>query len=340
MEQTKNGFPAKQWIEVSPQEAGVNNPIISDFHKELERRGKGVYASLIIKKGFIIYENYWNGFDRDTPGNVYSVTKSFLSTLIGIAIDQKYLNIGDPVADHYEEFCAGPAEWYKESITIENLLTMSSGIFCPTNAGFNHRMSISQDELNMLLRLPVDRGKIGKFSYNDANYHLLSRILSQATGMRPMEFAQKALFNELNINGVKNGESYPQWEADAQNINYGGFGLWLCARDMAKLGYLFMNDGCWGEKRLLSKEWVSQSISPQIRTTQKDIYYGYGWWNREINGIPVFYALGSGGQSILCVPSLDLLIVFLCNRNSMAFREVDYLWESLVLDISRGAEGI
>lgn len=316
------------------------NNIISNFHKELERRGKGVYASLIIKEDFIIYENYLNGFDQNTPGNIYSVTKSFVSTLIGIAIDQKYMNIDDLVVDYYEDFCSSAMELYKETITIENLLTMSSGIFCPTNAGFNNRMSISQDELYMLLRLPVDRRKIGKFSYNDANYHLLSGILNKVTGMSPMEFAQKVLFNRLNIMGTKDGKSYPVWEADAQNINYGGFGLWLCARDMAKLGYLFMKNGYWGEERLISKEWVCQSTSAQIRTTQKDIYYGYGWWIREIKGITIFYALGSGGQHILCVPSLDLLMVFLCNRNSMAFREVEYLWESLILDIRGEAEQI
>ena len=339
MDQAKKGFRTGQWTEALPQETGIDDHIISDFHKELERRGKGVYASVMIKKGFMIYENYFNGFDRDTPGNLYSATKSFVSALIGIAIDQKYMNIGDLVVDYYEEFCQGTAEWYKEDITVENLLTMSSGIFCPANAGFNHRMSISQDELYMLLRLPVNRKNIGKFSYNDANYHLLSGIISKATKMSPMEFAQKELFHRLNITGTKDGKSYPKWEADAQNRNYGGFGLYLCARDMAKLGYLFMNEGYWGEERLLSKEWIDRSISPQIKTTQKDVYYGYGWWIREINGLTVFYALGSGGQYILCVPSLDLLIVFLCNKNSMAFREVECLWENLILEI-RGTEGI
>lgn len=109
MDQAK-GFRNGQWTEALPQETGIDDHIISDFHKELERRGKGVYASVMIKKGFMIYENYFDGFDQNTPGNLYSATKSFVSALIGIAIDQKYMDIGDLVVDYYEEFCQGTAE--------------------------------------------------------------------------------------------------------------------------------------------------------------------------------------------------------------------------------------
>lgn len=120
---------------------------------------KKIYCSLIVKDGFIVRECYGEGFTKNTKGNIFSVTKSFLSALIGIAIEKEYLDLQDVVSDYFSEFVSGPQEWFKEDITIENLLTMTSGIFCPTNAGFNRRMSQSDDELNMLLKLPVNRKK-------------------------------------------------------------------------------------------------------------------------------------------------------------------------------------
>ncbi len=291
---------------------------------------KKIYCSLIVKDGFIVREGYGEGFTRNTRGTIFSVTKSFLSALIGIAIEKGYLDLQDVVSDYFPAFISGPQEWFKEDITMEHLLTMTSGIFCPTNAGFNGRMSQSEDELNMLLRLPVNRKNIGKFSYNDANYNLLSNILYQATQKTPLEFANEVLFAKMGIGNEADAMNPPEWEADAKGVNYGGFGLKLSGRDMARFGYLYVKQGVWNGQSLVPKEWIDLSTSRKVATAEKELYYGYGWWNCDVYGLKTYYAIGAGGQYIICTPQLDLIQVYLCEKNSMASKEVAQIWRETI----------
>ena len=289
-----------------------------------------IYCSLVVKDGFIVRECYGEGFTKNTKGNIFSVTKSFVSALIGIAIKKEYLDLQDVIADYFPAFVSGPQEWFKEDITIENLLTMTSGIFCPANAGFNNRMSQSDDELNMLLRLPVNRKNIGKFIYSDANYNLLSNILHQATRKTPLEFANEVLFAKLGIGNEAGDMGSIEWEADVKGVNYGGFGLKLSGRDLAKFGYLYMNQGIWNGQSLVPGEWITLSTSMKVTTTEKELYYGYGWWICEVCGLKTYYAIGAGGQYIICTPQLQLIQVYLCEKNSMASKEVAQIWKETV----------
>lgn len=293
---------------------------------------KKIYCSLIVKDGFIVRECYGEGFTKDTKGNIFSVTKSFLSALIGIAIEKEYLGLQDVVSDYFPAFVSGPQEWFKDDITIENLLTMTSGIFCPSNAGFNGRMSQSDDELEMLLHLPMNRKKIGKFIYNDANYHLLSNILHKTTQKTPLEFANDVLFTKMGIGNGVNGIDKMEWEADTKGVNYGGYGLKLCGRDLAKFGYLYVKQGIWNAQSLVPKEWIDLSPSMKVQTTEKELYYGYGWWNCDVYGLKTYYAIGAGGQYIICTPQLDLVQVYLCEKNSMASKEVAQTWKETIKD--------
>lgn len=303
---------------------------------------KKIYCSLIVQDGFIVRECYGEGFTKNTKGIIFSVTKSFLSALIGIAIERKYLGLQDVVVDYFPEFVSGAREWLKEEITIEHLLTMTSGIFCPNNAGFNRRMSQSDDELRLLLRLPVNRKNIGKFSYNDANYNLLSNILYQATQKTPLEFANEVLFAELGIGNGAAGTDDPEWEADAKGVNYGGFGLRLSGRDLAKFGYLYVKQGIWNSQSLVPQEWIDLSTSRKVPTAEKELYYGYGWWSCDVYGLRTYYAIGAGGQYIICTPQLDLVQVYLCEKNSMASKEVAQTWKETVKEFKeqKGNHGI
>lgn len=303
---------------------------------------KKIYCSLIVQDGFIVRECYGEGFTKNTKGIIFSVTKSFLSALIGIAIEKKYLGLQDVVVDYFPEFVSGAQEWLKEEITIEHLLTMTSGIFCPANAGFNRRMSQSDDELRLLLRLPVNRKNIGKFSYNDANYNLLSNILYQATQKTPLEFANEVLFAELGIGNGAAGTDDLEWEADAKGVNYGGFGLRLSGRDLAKFGYLYVKQGIWNSQSLVPQEWIALSTSRKVPTAEKELYYGYGWWSCDVYGLRTYYAIGAGGQYIICTPQLDLVQVYLCEKNSMASKEVAQTWKETVKEFKeqKGNHGI
>lgn len=293
---------------------------------------KKIYCSLVVKDGFIVRECYGGGFTRNTRGTIFSVTKSFLSALIGIAAGKGYLGLSDAVSDYFPGFVSESREWFKEDITVEHLLTMTSGIFCPANAGFNLRMSRSHDELNMLLRLPVNRKNIGKFIYNDANYNLLSNILFRATQKTPLEFASEVLFAEMGIGNGAERTAQTEWEADAKGVNYGGFGLKLCGRDMAKFGYLYVKQGIWNGRPVVPEKWVRSSTAGKVQAAEKGLYYGYGWWSCDVYGLRTYYAVGAGGQYIICTPQLELVQVYLCEKNSRASREVEPMWKETVKD--------
>ncbi len=295
---------------------------------------KKIYCSLIVKDGYIVREHYGDKYNKNTKGKVFSVTKSVLSALIGIAIEKGALSLQDLVADYFPEFVSEPQEWFKEDITIENLLTMTSGIFCPSNAGFNNRMSQSEDELNMLLHLPIIRKNIGKFIYNDANYNLLSNILNLATKKTPLEFADEVLFTRLGIGNEMEDMGKVEWEADTKGINYGGFGLKLSGRDMAKFGYLYMKAGVWKGQEVVPEGWIDLSTSAKVSTTENEVYYGYGWWICKVQGLKTYYAIGAGGQYIICTPELDLIQVYLCEKNSMASKEVAQGWKEIIKDFN------
>ncbi len=245
-----------------------------------------VKGIIVIYKGQVVLENYYNGSSVDDVYNIWSVTKSFISTLVGQAVDMGMMDDPDSSASNF--FPDYDID-YVESIKLHHLLGMSSGYL--EDWGF---LSNSTEEI-----LSGEANGPGTFFYNNNACHLNAHALYYGTGQTPHEFASTYLFPYL---GIEN----PPWSDGYLDINNGSYGLQLNLRDMVKLGQLYIQDGFSGNEQVLSTEWIERATSPQVDTNWGNYGYGYLWWLPQI-GLS-YQANGAGGQLISVFPDYDLVV--------------------------------
>jgi len=258
-----------------------------------------------------VLEKYFAPYGVTSPHELYSCTKSFVSALVGIAINKGLISdVQRPVVGFFpgEDFSGTDSAHtsaqqilYKQSITVENLLTMSSGLEWSENDETYRKMYMSYaDWVKFVLDAPMVAEPGRTFNYSSGGSHLLSAIVQKSAAMNTYDFARGNLFGPL---GIKN----PIWERDPSGIPIGGWGLHLVPRDMAKLGYLYLHGGEWEGKQVVPSLWVRESTRSHIHT-DGNLQYGYQWW---IDPSGSFFAgLGRFGQCIFVVPGLDLVAVF------------------------------
>jgi CubicO group peptidase (beta-lactamase class C family) len=184
-------------------------------------------------------------------------------------------------------------------MTLENILTMSSGLDWVEGDETYGKMYASADWVNMVMDLPMAEVPGKTFLYCSGCSHVLSAIVQNAVGESGLTFAQKNLFQPLGITDLR-------WETDRQKIPIGGWGLYLTPRDMAKLGYLYLHKGVWDGQQVVSSSWVNAATTRHIGTDGK-LGYGYQWWIYPTHG--AYAALGRYGQTIFVAPDLNLIVV-------------------------------
>ena len=256
------------------------------------------YGMIILHNGKIVGERYNNSGGVDVRYNIWSVTKSYISTLIGQAIDQGYLpnvntTLSNILSDDY-------GQDYLTEITLKNVLTMSTGYY----DYYGYPYWFQQSTFN-LVNMPYSFPN--SFYYNNSACHLSSHIIYDATGMTPMEFAQDNLFPYL---GIEN----PYWFSGYNGINDGSASLHLNLREMIKLGQLYLQGGYSGNEQILSSNYIEDATTFQINTG--GFGYGYLWWLDN----ETYIAIGLGGQLIAVFPELNLLI----GTNSLAYSSQSY----------------
>jgi CubicO group peptidase (beta-lactamase class C family) len=271
--------------------AGLLEPAVKAA-SELPR----LYSLVVSQRGAIILERYFNGRRETSPANVKSVSKSVISALIGIAADRKLLTLNDPIAKYFPDV---PEP--KRSITIEQLLAMQSGLESTSNRNYGAWVQ-SANWVRFALARPMDAAPGTQMIYSTGNTHILSAILTKATGKSTWQFAQEALAKPL-------GFSLAPWMRDPQGIYFGGNEMLMTPRQMLAFGEMYRNGGLANGRQLLSKKFIDQTFEPRGRSRISGREYGYGWWMREMAGRQTYYAWGFGGQYIVLVPSLDLTVV-------------------------------
>ena len=295
-------------------------------HKDLDEIFNiGTVQSLIIQKNDeIIYEEYRGSIDGDEPTNIKSASKSVLSLLVGIAIDKGYLDgvhqtIGEFFPDYFDE----NPDSAKASITIQDLLTMRSGL--ETTSFYNYgRWVLSSNWVEFTLNRPfVDRPG-GQMVYSTGTSHLLSVILTKATGMSTRVFANEYLFEPMDI-------QIGGWDRDPQGFYMGGNNLAIAPLDLLKLGELMMDVGKYNGQQLISKEWILESVQVYTRSNYNPYNYGYMWWRRPIGSYQLFFAWGNGGQYIMILPELDAVVSITSDlgRSSGSRRYQDRIFDFL-----------
>jgi CubicO group peptidase (beta-lactamase class C family) len=287
-------WPTDGWKTSSPEQQGLNGETLAKIFERIEQDKLKVHSLLIIRHGYLVLETYFKDYQADTRHEVFSCTKTVLSALLGIAIQQGTIaSIQQPVLDYFPERTIAHNNTRKQVITLEHLLTMTSGL------GSERDMGYSPDWVQFMLDRPMVAKPGTTFNYNSGNTHLLSAILQKTTGMNPETYARTHLFTPLGITDFT-------WETDPDGLNIGGWGIWMRPRDMAKLGYLYLHDGEWNGQQIVPADWVKKSTAKYIDTGDGR-GYGYGWWQLSFGG---YAALGYGGQQILVFPERDMIVVF------------------------------
>lgn len=289
-----------------------------------------VRGILVATNGRVISERYFHGALAEHPQNMKSLTKSVTSALIGVAIQEGFIESVDQrvasILPEYFEDIDLPENYYgdlladrrrvqnyREQLTIRHLLSMTSGIHSFQKSfmfGFGH----ADDIAAAYLGLPFSFRPGEQFQYSTAGAHVLSHIIERTTGQTTRQFAQQYLFAPLDI-------QIADWKVGPQGHALGGTGLYLTARDLAKFGQLYLDNGIIDERQIFPDGWVAESLAEQAQVfPPAHISYGYLWWRRAGNPATedYFFASGTGGQFIFLLPNHNLIVVITSDPNVSA----------------------
>ena len=255
---------------------------------------------LVSVDGELVEEHYFNDAAASRAANLKSASKSLISILVGIAIDRGHLeSVHAPIGPFFSQYLQGQPD--KSAITVEDLLTMRSGLETTSNRNYGAWV-LSGNWVRHILQRPFVDEPGGRMIYSTGSTHLLSAILTRATGQSTLDFARDVLARPLGI-------TLRPWPRDPQGIFFGGNDMLMTPRDMLTVGELYLNEGRHGDRQIVPESWVRASTEPRTRSPRSQREYGYGWWTRTLAGYPVFYAWGYGGQFIFVVPDLRTVVV-------------------------------
>jgi CubicO group peptidase (beta-lactamase class C family) len=281
----------------------------------IDKQSLPVDAVVVVRHGCIVFEAYPNQtYGPEDRHILYSVTKSITSALIGIAIEEGFIeSVDQKVVDFFPDKTIANLDARKQKMTIEHLLTMSSGFEWEGPDDGHHTWGAavrSGNPVQYILDQPMANEPGVEWYYNGGCSHLLSAILTKTTGYSTLDFAHEYLFKPLGIWSVR-------WPRDPQGIYYGGQDIWLTPRDMAKFGQLYLNNGIWEGKQVVPAEWVALSAETYFSYSQGG--YGYQWWTWPESGI--YYASGAYDQRIYIVPDLDMVVVITADNKASDLKE-------------------
>lgn len=297
------------WLRSGPEEQGLNPKQLNKAFQEAAANPY-VYSLLVVKNGYLVRESYFNGSDASAWDLVYSVAKSVTSALAGIAIEEGYIDSVDQrILDYFPEYDTPELDPDKRKITIRHLLTMQSGIDTDDNLG--DIMNRAPDMAAAIMESDLRFTPGADFLYTSYGIHLLSVIITRATGMTTHEYAREKLFFPLGIRSFF-------WETDQNGIAFGGGRLHLSARDLARFGKLYLQRGMWKQRRVIPDHWIDQSFRnhrsfPDEWGGMKDAGYGFCWWTGRIHSHKAYAAWGHGGQWIWLFPDQNLMVVSTMN---------------------------
>ncbi|MDA0262215.1 MAG: serine hydrolase [Proteobacteria bacterium] len=297
-------WPTDGWRTSTPEQQGMESGRLADLLEQVKRGNSRIDSVTVIRNGYLVLDAYFYPFERDHKHIVHSVTKSITSSLVGIALERGHIkSVEQPVLAFFPDRVIANDDPRKRAMTLEHLLTMTAGFDCRDS--YRHRwqglraMRRSADWTQHVLDLPM-RGSPGEaFDYCNAVSFLLSAIVGRSTGISALDFARQYLFAPLGISDVS-------WPADPTGTTVGYGELWLKPHDMAKFGWLYLNNGRWEGRQIVASNWVAQSTRSRVKATLF-ANYGYQWWR---NSNDDYAAVGYRGQFIFVVPDKNMVVVF------------------------------
>ena len=291
-----------------------------------------LHSLLVSQRGTVLVERYFHGTRATRLANVKSVAKSVISALVGVAVARGVIpSVREPIGTYFGDLLRAPSDAPKRAITVEDLLTMRSGLETTSNRNYGAWVR-SPNWVRFALAQPLLTPPGTAMDYSTGSTHLLSAILTRATRKTTLQFAQEVI-------GTPLGFSVAPWTRDPQGIYFGGNDMAMTPRQMLAFGDLYLHEGRVGATQVLPAQWIRDSWVPRgrsLRGDRDDREYGYGWWIRTLAGQRTYYAWGFGGQFIFVVPALELVVVTTSStvtddERRAHRRTVNELVESLVI---------
>lgn len=288
----------------APEAHGFDSAKLAEVLPLIDASGLPIHGLLLMRGGEVILDSYFYPYDGRTPHDLASVTKSVTTSLIAIAAGEGRLDLDAPLLSFFPGRAVANRDDRKERITVRHLTQMTSGLACigiPEEVTLDE-MEASPDFVQFALDLPMVAEPGTTFSYCSPGMHLLSAILTRATGRTALDYGREKLFAPLGITETI-------WDTDPQGVTRGWGDLHLLPHDMAKLGMLWLYGAAWEGRQIIPADWFKAATTEPI-TADRYEDYGYGFWiGPKQEPIPYFMASGRGGQRILMAPALDLIIV-------------------------------
>jgi CubicO group peptidase (beta-lactamase class C family) len=295
-----NYWPGSSWRTSTPEAQGMDSGTLLELFAYVADADIRLHHLSIIRNGYLVLNADFYPYLQDWPHDIVSVTKSVTSTLIGIAHREGLLDLDSRVLSHFPEVAANQVDPLLHELTVRHLLTMTSGLCegSADNAQQLDAMRRSPSGADVLLHEPLRSEPGNSFAYCDGASQLLSAILTRVTRMPAREYAHNRLFEPLGIDGVI-------WPRDPRGDNSGWGDSFIRPLDLGRIGYLYLRDGIWSGKRILSEDWLRHATTGHVATPGGE-RYGYHWWVPQDG---MYEARGRGGQRLIVWPKHDLVIV-------------------------------
>lgn len=303
----------------APEAQGVSSSGIREFIEAADRQVRSMHSFMLVRHGHVVAEAWWKPESADKPHILWSLSKSFTSTAIGMAVAENRLSIDDPVLKFFAEEAPADPSANLKAMRVRDLLTMTAG----------HRVEVNlrnqnKDWTRAFLGHSVPHSPGTHFKYNTPGSFMLSAIVQKVTGQTTLEYLKPRLFEPLGITEAR-------WDASPQGISIGGYGLFIRTEDIAKFGQLYLQQGKWRGKQLISAEWVQQATSKQVpngSNPESDWNQGYGFqfWRCRHNA---YRGDGKDGQFCIVLPDLDAVIAITANARDMQ-NQLNLVWGKLL----------
>jgi CubicO group peptidase (beta-lactamase class C family) len=299
------------WEVSTPAEQGLDPMLVANLYYNAEKL-ETIYSLLVVKNGRLIAEDYFNEGSIDELGKRASVTKSYTSALVGIALDQGYISsIDQKMLEFFPDVTDRITDPRKEQITIRNMLEMRAGYPWEETDPTLWAALWTGEYINDIADIPLTADPGTRFQYSNLTSNWLGIIVARATGTDLMSLGKEYLFNPLRVSP---GEG---WNRDLDGYYIGSGDIQFTARDMAKFGLLYLNGGEYEGKQLVPADWVRDSLETytvnefELKKIGRftDIGYGYQWWSADVGEYHVNFAWGHGGQLIVLIDKLNVVIV-------------------------------
>ena len=306
----------------APEAQGVSSRGVLDWVNAVERDVDALHSFVLVRHGKVVAEGWWAPYEKERPHMLYSLSKSFTSTAVGLAVDEGRLSLDDKVVSFFPGKAPAQPSENLARMRVRDLLCMGSGNHNDTLTPMKE--GAETDWIKVFFAQPVEHEPGTFFKYNTGATYMLSAIVQKTTGQKVLDYLTPRLFEPLEIQNAT-------WESSPQGIQAGGYGLKVKTRDIAALGQLYLQKGTWSGKRLLSEKWVGLATSKQISNgdnPNNDWNQGYGFqfWRCRHNA---FRGDGAFGQYCVVMPDQDAVLAITSGLGNMQ-QVLDLVWTHLL----------